>query len=177
LKSFRDYEASVGVESGVPEGKHATKVMKGEKHPVVKVTEDGRPELFCIAQIEGGDADKRTIPTTLRWFAKPTNQDGTEKDEAKIKKGNGFARKQAMEFLYAIFGSKPESWPSDVLSALPAKDAEMSDVQAFFGMVVGQLPGKLLTVTVKNRKDKDGTLSPFQDVSYSEREDIAEFRA
>lgn len=160
LKAYLD---ETGGTDGPPIGKHQTAIMSGETHPSARMTEDGRPEVFFIAQISEGQHERRTVPATLRWFVSETDREGNLKEADKIVRGEAFVRKLTREFLQAIWGRGFEDAPEGVL--LPAAEDSPEEVYEVFKDIAGVLGGTPVGVTVKYRDGSD-----FPDLTWKRSE-------
>jgi len=175
IERIAQYERELGIDNGAPKGKHGVVIERAE---VRQNKNTSASELFTLLRIKGGDGDNRTIPQTFRWNVSATKPDGSEKTAEELKRGNGFIRKQTLDFVRAALGKDMSSWPESVVG-LPSGDATDDELAEVFASVADAIKGRPVEVTVTQQMRKDAATgerveTDFQNFSYAEyREETA----
>lgn len=163
LKNFAKYERDAGVDRGAPIGDHPSVIERAE----VRGEATEPPYIFTLLRIEAGDAKKRTIPLSLRWFA--VAGDGEEITTEKLNQRQGFYRKTTLDLLKGVFGKNPAEWPAEALIPGP-KDSE-AEIRTVFTVLAGLLKGRGVQVKVTESKNSD-----FRNMAFSTRADTTVFK-
>jgi hypothetical protein len=149
---MKDYMEDLGIETALPDGKYSCLVMKGNGHPCGKINDKtGLPEMFFLGRVTKGEREGRTQPITLRWFASKEDKDGNPRPEAKVNSAQGFARKNTIDALIALYGDAPTT--GDMIRTRFPKTADTEAVKSSFDAVAGEIEGFAFELVLSTKGD------------------------
>lgn len=146
IKSYAEYEKSIGVDNSTPEGEYITTVVKA----VVEREDDGRPKMNVQLKVKDGPRAGMFLFPRLEWFIDP---EGEMSDELQ-KTVTGIIRGSTNRFLEAIFERKLEAAPETV--EVVGADDDYDEVARVMETWVGPIDGQTVLVKVTYKKDEAG---------------------